>query len=137
MNLDTTAASATYAQPAPKCILVVEGEHLIRIMASEALRDGGYNVLEAASADETLLLLGPVSPDLLVSDVRMPGSMDGLAMLATLRKSYPTLPVIITSGHRGALDAPPDDYTYFSPKPVAFDELIELVQNTIGGPVAN
>ncbi|PZN97216.1 MAG: response regulator [Alphaproteobacteria bacterium] len=81
-------------------ILVVEDELLVRLMISEALRDEGYSVIEAYNADEALSILDAGKAfDLIISDVRMPGSMDGLGLLDRVRQQSPALPVILTSGH--------------------------------------
>jgi CheY-like chemotaxis protein len=83
-------------------VLIVEDEVLIRMMLSEALRHQGYQVIEAANADEALSVLHTSpDPDILVTDVRMPGSVDGFALAAYVRRTKPHLKVIITSGHAG------------------------------------
>lgn len=84
---------------ARKCVLVVEDELLIRMFLSDELRDAGFHVIEAFNADEALVVLRSVVPDIIVSDVRMPGSLDGIGLLAAVRETFPTLPVIITSAH--------------------------------------
>ncbi|HZV84808.1 MAG TPA: response regulator [Brevundimonas sp.] len=82
------------------CILVVEDEVLIRWMVSETLRDAGYAVIEAVNGDEALAIIaGEVRVDLVFSDVKMPGPVNGLALLGVIKTSSPDLPVIITSGH--------------------------------------
>jgi response regulator RpfG family c-di-GMP phosphodiesterase len=74
----------------PGTILFVEDECLISIIASDALRDAGYKVIEAANADEALAILLSQTPvDLLISDVRMPGSLDGLGLLAATHEAFP------------------------------------------------
>ncbi len=94
-----TPQGAPFASSRPR-ILIVEDEVLIRIMVSDELRDAGYEVIEAATADEAVEILQTALPfDLVFSDVRMPGSMDGLGLLACVRARFPALPVIITSGH--------------------------------------
>jgi len=82
-----------------KCILVVEDEFLIRFMLSDELRDAGYQVIEACDATEAVAVLKTVQPDLIISDVRMPGPLDGMGLLALVRETTPALPVIIISGH--------------------------------------
>jgi DNA-binding NtrC family response regulator len=85
---------------ARKCVLLVEDELLIRMIVSDELRDAGYHVIEAANADEALVILTSKVPiDLIISDVRMPGALDGIGLLAIVRSTSATLPVIITSGH--------------------------------------
>jgi two-component system, response regulator PdtaR len=81
-------------------ILVVEDEILIRLMIAEALRDAGFGVVEAGTADEALAILEKDTPvDLVFSDVRMPGTMDGIALAALLRKTRPDLKIAIASGY--------------------------------------
>jgi CheY-like chemotaxis protein len=81
-------------------ILVVEDEVLIRMLVADELRDADYDVVEAGSADEALELLESLaSVDLIISDVRMPGSIDGLGLLAAVKARCPRMPFIVTSGH--------------------------------------
>lgn len=64
---------------------MVEDEFLIRVWASDELRDAGYDVIEAFNADEALTVLkSHVRVDLIISDVRMPGSFDGMGLLARI-----------------------------------------------------
>jgi CheY-like chemotaxis protein len=80
-------------------ILVVEDEFLIRLTLSEVLADEGYEVLEAESGDEAIALL-EASPDIAVvlTDIQLPGSLDGRALVRRARQSRPMLPVIFMSG---------------------------------------
>ena len=116
---------------ARKCVLVVEDELLIRLMLSDRLRDVGYRVIEACNSDEALVLMGTSVPDLIISDVRMPGSLDGLGLLAVVRETLPTLPVIITSGHLQATVATADGATQFVAKPYSLELVIKAVQNEL------
>jgi CheY-like chemotaxis protein len=86
--------------PAPERILVVEDEVLIRLVIAEYLRECGYRVHEAASAEEALVVLqsSDVSIDLVFSDVVMTGQMDGFALARWLRQHKPEVKVILTSG---------------------------------------
>ena len=82
----------------PKSILVVEDEVLLRFVIADYLRDCGYQVIEANDASEAVALLTLEPPDLVFSDVRMPGEMDGLGLARWVRTNRPGLPVILTSG---------------------------------------
>lgn len=63
-------------------VLLVEDENLIRLVTSEILQDEGFEVVEAWNGDEAVRLLdGPDSFDILFTDVQMPGTLDGGAML--------------------------------------------------------
>ena len=87
-------------------ILIVEDEFLIRITLSEALSDAGFEVEEAASGDEALTLID-ATPGiaLLLTDVQLPGSLDGLALARTARERAPDLPVIFMSGRPDCMTA--------------------------------
>lgn len=116
-----------------KCVLVVEDEFLIRIMLSEELRDAGYHVIEACDAAEALSVLKTVGPDLIISDVRMPGSIDGLDLLARVRENSPTLPVIIISGHLLPAQAMIEGATQFVAKPFLLEAVVEAARKALGG----
>ena len=84
----------------PPRILLVEDEALIRFAMAEALRDLGASVVEAASADEAWqYLTAGGSVDLVFTDYRMPGSMTGGQLATRIRREYPSLVVIVTSGY--------------------------------------
>ena len=81
-------------------ILVVEDELLIRLMIVEALREAGFEVVEASTADEALTIIKSGTPvHLVFSDVRMPGRMDGIALMSLLRKIRPELKLAVASGY--------------------------------------
>ena len=80
-------------------VLLVEDENLIRLVAAEALRDEGFEVVEAQDGDEAARLIGgPDGFDVLFTDVRMPGTLDGLDVAMRLRRRHPAIPVLIASG---------------------------------------
>jgi DNA-binding response OmpR family regulator len=88
-------------KPAPKClrqrVLVVEDELLLGEMAAEALRDAGYEVLTAASAEEAEVMLRNVSVDALFTDIDL-GGRDGFELAQTALSLQPLLLVVFTSG---------------------------------------
>lgn len=82
-------------------VLVVEDEVLIRIDVADQLKSEGFDVFEAASADEAVALLERhPSIRLLFTDVDLPGTMDGLKLAAAVRNRWPPVKIIVTSGHR-------------------------------------
>jgi DNA-binding NtrC family response regulator len=103
-------------------------------MLSDGLRDQGYHVIEACDADEALTILNTAIPDIIISDVRMPGSLDGLELLRTIRKTQTTLPVIIMSGHLGAAQAKAEGATEFMGKPYSMEAMYEVVRELLGEP---
>jgi CheY-like chemotaxis protein len=81
-------------------ILVVEDEILVRLMIAEELRGQDYNVVEAASADEARSVLqSGVKIDLVLTDIWMPGSIDGAGLVHLIRVERPALKVVLASGH--------------------------------------
>jgi CheY-like chemotaxis protein len=83
-------------QQAASTILVVEDEVLVRMAISQYLRECGYRVIEAVSADEALQVLrSEISIDLVFSDVEMPGSMDGFGLVQWIRKNKEELEIIL------------------------------------------
>jgi len=87
-------------------ILLVEDEGLIRMMTAEALQDEGFEVVEALNGDQAVKLLdGPEHFDILFTDVRMPGSLDGVEVALHARRRYPAIPIVVTSGYAADLVA--------------------------------
>lgn len=86
-----------------RTILVVEDEALIRAVLSDMLQDKGFKVLEAANANEAIEIFEKTSVeiDLVFTDVRMPGSMDGFGLVRWIQSSRPSVPVIVASGDIG------------------------------------
>jgi CheY-like chemotaxis protein len=117
-------------------ILVVEDEVLIRLLMAEALRDEGYQIVEAATADEGMAVLqSGQAIDLIITDVRMPGQIDGLQLAAQAKRYDPNRPVIIVSGHLTAQDVSRVDA--FIPKPYTYVHLLSVVNQLIGPPCRN
>lgn len=93
-----------------KLVLIVDDEPLIAVMMSQAFEEEGYGSLTANSADQALEMLKAAAPriQLVVTDVQMPGSMDGLALGHLVAEQFPDIPVITmtgfsTEGHRDAV----------------------------------
>jgi len=97
------------AAPAPagaRKLLLVEDEAPLRRLSARALRRAGHAVTEAEDAEDALAQVAAgLVPDLLVSDVSLPG-MDGLALVRALRARLPGLPAVLVSGYaQAALEA--------------------------------
>lgn len=116
-----------------KCVLLVEDEFLIRWALSDCLREGGYHVIEACDATEALTILDSVCPDIVISDVRMPGSFDGMALLSHIKRTSPVLPVIIMSGHFSSDQALRAGATKFVAKPCILGAVLEAVAEGLTG----
>lgn len=94
----------------PQVVLVVEDEILVRMVIADYLRSCGYRVIEAASADEAMIILQhkEFEVDVVFSDIEMPGSMDGFELSKWLRANRPTVDVILAGSVQRATDAAAD-----------------------------
>lgn len=80
-------------------VLIVEDEALIRMHAAEIVRDLGFEAIEAADADRAISLLEAISDIAVVfTDIQMPGSIDGLRLVAVVRDRWPPVGLLVTSG---------------------------------------
>jgi CheY-like chemotaxis protein len=81
-------------------VLLVEDEVMIRWAVAEALRAQDMLVVEASNAAEAIdAVMGGVRPDILFTDIRMPGHIDGIQLAAFLEASLPELQVMIASAY--------------------------------------
>lgn len=78
----------------PRTILVIDDDSRVRESLSRVLAQGGARVQAAGSAEAALGLLPELAPELVISDIRMPG-MDGLDLLRTLKERSPEVDVIL------------------------------------------
>jgi DNA-binding response OmpR family regulator len=87
------------------CILIVEDEPLIRFLVAEGLSEAGFAVCEAEDGDRAAVLIKdcPTPFTLLVTDIHMPGTLNGLAVARLMRARHPLIPVIYTTGRPDAL----------------------------------
>lgn len=83
-------------------ILIVEDEAMIRLALSDYLQDCGFTVLDVTNAAEAVGVLQAktFAIDVVLTDVRMPGEMDGFGLARWIREHRPGLPVLITTGDK-------------------------------------
>ncbi|OUR74415.1 nitrogen regulation protein NR(I) [Methylophaga sp. 41_12_T18] len=114
-------------------VWIVDDDRSIRWVLQKAIEAVDITVRAFESADLVLEELKQTIPDVLVSDIRMPG-IDGLQMLAEVKEHYPQLPVIIMTAYSD-LDSAVSVYEggafEYLPKPFDVDEAVELVQRAI------
>lgn len=121
---------------AARRVLLVEDETLIRLVMAEVLRDEGFEVLEAQHGDEARALLDdPDDFDVLFTDVRMPGTLDGIDVALLARRRHPDLPVLVVSGYAahlasrlGALQPA----AAFVSKPYSLAEILDVLRRLTG-----
>jgi len=86
-------------------VLIVDDEPNIRRMVGALLASEGFEVRDAADGESGVARALELEPDLVLLDLMIPGTMDGMAVLERLRASFPELPVIMMSGRAGLADA--------------------------------
>lgn len=82
-------------------ILIVDDEPQVAEVLARSLAREGHTTTVTHSGEEALRLLEPTQPDALFLDVSMPG-MNGLDVLAEVRRRRPSLPVVVITGHASA-----------------------------------
>ncbi|WP_213773551.1 response regulator [Bradyrhizobium sp. dw_78] len=89
-------------------VLIVEDEFLLRMDAADIIQTAGFDVVEAANADEAIEILeARYDITVVFTDIQMPGSMDGLKLARAVRGRWPPIKIIATSGFRvGEADLP-------------------------------
>jgi two-component system response regulator GlrR len=127
-------------ETAPRLLVVDDDADMLRLL-SMRLQAAGYRVSTAASAEAALALLDVERPQLVISDVRLPGR-DGLALFDEVRNRHPSLPVILLTAHGTIPDAVEATrrgvFTYLT-KPYDSKELLERIAQALalGAPAAS
>jgi CheY-like chemotaxis protein len=111
-------------------VLVVEDEMLVRVLAAEALRDAGFEVLEAGDGERALGLCGTAAVDVLFTDIRLPGGISGWDIAERCREKNPRMRVIYASAISGLPPRPVPDSTWFQ-KPFTGDQVVTAVCTAI------
>lgn len=107
-------------------ILLVEDEPLLRELAHDDLTDAGHAVTSAADADAALNALHAAEFDLLVTDIRMPGAIDGWELARLARARLPHLGVVYISGYSPETIAPVPGGRFLK-KPYRWDDLLRMI----------
>nr|WP_249817296.1 response regulator [Bradyrhizobium sp. 179] len=116
----------------PVSVLLVEDDPLIREFVVEALRDAGYHVIHASTGEEALAWCKRHAADVLVTDIRLPGDVDGWQIAERCREHDPDLPVIYATGFSPTTPRPvPGSRTLR--KPFHPDEIVRMVKELGGG----
>jgi two-component system, response regulator PdtaR len=111
----TVISSVSDVRPA---VLVVEDDLLIRVCAMELVETEGYQAIGVPNADEAIQVLKERHEIRAVfSDIQMPGSMDGLDLSRFVKRRWPSMLVILTSGKIGPIDVELPDDVLFLVKP--------------------
>lgn len=99
-------------------VLIVEDDAIVRLEAAEFIEEAGFDVLEAANADEAIEILERREDIRIVfTDVDMPGTMDGVRLAHTVRDRWPPVRLIVASSyiHLTEDDLPPGSRFFVKP----------------------
>ncbi len=118
-------------------VLLVEDEFLVRAIIAEAMSDAGLDVIAADSGDAAAALINDSDGiDLLVTDMQMPGTLDGLAVARRARQRHPDVAVIYMTGRPEVLDrlGPLGPHDAVLPKPFGITEVLAVARRLLDRP---
>jgi DNA-binding response OmpR family regulator len=132
MAASVTAAGWMTGMAGSATVLVVDDEPLLREVMTDFLESSGYRVVSAGTADETVAVLDHNDVDVVFTDVRMPGGMDGIGLARWIRDHRAHVRVLVTSGYTpdaqqvaGLSNGP------LIPKPYRPEDVVRRVQELI------
>jgi two-component system, response regulator PdtaR len=112
-------------------ILVVEDDAIIRMSSVVTLEDAGFRVFEAKNSADALDMMAQHGDiEILLTDVRMPGEMDGLALVTRTQKDYPAIRAIVISGNATAEQACDAGASGFVAKPYLPHTMVRAIHDT-------
>src|SRR4051794_23757862 len=117
-------------------VLIVEDEVLIRWSIAEYLQECGFIVITASRAEEAIAAMKDYASkiDVVFSDIRMPGELDGFGLARWIDANRPEITVILTSGHAGAEDAAHElceKRGEIMRKPYSFEDVATRLRNSL------
>ena len=120
----------TDGKRSPSAILIVEDDQLLKLLTVDIVEAAGFVTLHADNADEALAVL-KVRSDiaLLLTDIEMPGSIDGLKLAHAVRDRWPPIKIIVVSSRVPGCDLPTG--SRFFAKPYHAEELISEIRSLI------
>jgi two-component system, response regulator PdtaR len=108
-------------------ILLVEDEPVILMDVELRLQDAGHSVVAVSNADKAIECLSFCEVDLILTDIDVPGTMDGLKLAAAVRDRWPPVKIVVMSGkRRPRVEELPVEARFIS-KPVEQRELMKAV----------
>ena len=111
-------------------VLIVEDEPLVRLDAIRSIENAGFEVIEAANADEAIRVLENRSDIRVVfTDIHMPGSMDGLKLAHAVRNRWPPIKIIVTSGRGQVSEQELPEGGRFIAKPYEATQVIDTIRD--------
>lgn len=116
-------------EPLRCVVLIVEDEFLLRMDSAEMIEEAGFEVVQAANADEAIAILRVRSDiGVVFTDIQMPGSMDGLKLARFVRDRWPPIKIVATSGLVAVGDGDLPDGGVFLPKPYRSAQVVATLR---------
>jgi DNA-binding NtrC family response regulator len=113
-------------------VLVVDDDEELRMCVAEVVAEAGFTPVEAANADEAVVILESRSDIALVlTDIQMPGSMDGLGLARNVHDRWPAIKIILVSGQVEVSEHERPINSRFFQKPFSMKQMIEGVKDMI------
>jgi CheY-like chemotaxis protein/two-component sensor histidine kinase len=145
---ESTTAAAVSAKPAPRGaetrprsrgeVMVVEDDLTVADLTTEMLKVAGYAVFHVKSAAAALeALAGGRGVDVVFSDVMMPGGMNGVDLAREVRRRWPELPVVLTTGYIEAARTAMSEGLEVLVKPYQLEALSAILESHISGKMAH
>jgi two-component system, response regulator PdtaR len=114
-------------------ILVVEDEPIIRLGIVAMVEEAGFSAVEASNADQAIQVIERTADiAVVITDVDMPGTMDGVRLAHFVHSRWPPIRLIVVSGKIGIDEAALPAGARFFSKPLPEDRLLATVRDMIG-----
>ena len=111
-------------------IMIVEDELLLRLDLANQLHSAGFEIIEAQSGDEAVKILATnIDVDLILTDIRMPGQVDGLGLVSFVKRQERRIKVILLSAYVEADSDSPADASFA--KPVRIEVLLAKIRQLL------
>jgi CheY-like chemotaxis protein len=115
----------------PHAVLIVEDDQLLMALTAGIVEDAGFEAIQAGDADQAVAILKARSDiALLLTDVDMPGSMDGVKLAHAVRDRWPPIKIIVVSSRVPDCDLPAG--SHFSRKPYHAGAMVLEMRSLIG-----
>jgi DNA-binding NtrC family response regulator len=109
-------------------VLLVEDEDLVRRVGERVLTQAGFRVVSAANVPDALVIADRERPDILLTDIVLPGMGDGISLGEELKARWPDLPVVIMTGYT---EREPPPWAALITKPYQTDQLLTTVRRQL------
>ena len=116
----------------PQCqsVLVVEDDPTLLEFTAELLKDDGFDVVRASDCDEALAILeGGRIPDILVTDIALPGCRNGVDLATIVAGQWPQVRLLIVSGQQRPRQGDYPEQAVFFTKPYAHGALVSMIRS--------